>query len=101
MAAERPGQLGFATLFDSQGVPWDCYCVNSLVSIRPAVCHGKPVIAGTRVLVSTILGALAAGDSFETLMEDYPGLTRGDISAAIEFAGKVSDYQVSAYKVVG
>ncbi len=25
--------------------------------------HGKPVIAGSRVLVRTVLGALAAGDS--------------------------------------
>lgn len=73
--------------------------MNSLVSINPAVCHGKPVIVGSRVLVSTILGALAAGDPVESLMEDYPGLTREDISAALEFAGEVSDYQVSTYEV--
>ena len=41
------------------------------VSTDPAVCHGKPVIQGTRVLVSTILGALAGGDSRETIAEDY------------------------------
>ena len=38
------------------------------ISIDPAVCHGKPVIHGTRVLVSTILGALAGGDSREAIV---------------------------------
>ena len=33
------------------------------------VCHGKPVIAGTRVLVATILGALAGGDSVAEVAE--------------------------------
>jgi len=37
--------------------------MNDRVSIDPRVCHGKPVIRGTRVLVSTLLGALAGGDS--------------------------------------
>jgi uncharacterized protein (DUF433 family) len=46
------------------------------------VCHGKPVIAGTRVLVATILGALAGGDSVAEVAEDY-GLTASQISAAL------------------
>ncbi len=41
------------------------------ISIDPAVCHGKPVIEGTRVLLSTILGALAGGDSREMVAQDY------------------------------
>ena len=73
--------------------------MTSRVSISPLVCHGKPVVAGTRVLISTILGALAAGDTAEMLMEDYAGIVREDISAALEFAREMSDYQVSAYDV--
>ena len=73
--------------------------MTSRVSISPLVCHGKPVVAGTRVLISTILGALAAGDTAEMLLEDYPGIVREDISAALEFAREMSDYQVSAYDV--
>ena len=71
------------------------------ISIDPAVCHGKPVIKGTRVLVSTLLGALAGGDSIETVLEDYPSVTRADISAALEFAKELSDYQTSSYDLVG
>lgn len=74
--------------------------MNNRISIRPDVCHGKPVIAGTRVLVSSLLGALAGGDSFEMLIEDYPGIVREDIVAALEFASKLSDFQESVYEAV-
>lgn len=69
------------------------------ISIDPAVCHGKPVIQGTRVLVSTILGALAGGDSRETIAEDYE-ITQGQISATLQFASEMADMQVSAYEAV-
>ena len=69
------------------------------VSIDPAVCHGKPVIQRTRVLVSTILGALAGGDSRETIAEDYE-ITQEQISAALQFASEMADMQVSAYEAV-
>lgn len=52
------------------------------ISMDATVCHGKPVIAGTRVLVTTILGALAGGDSVAEVAEDY-GLTASQISAAL------------------
>lgn len=74
--------------------------MSNRISIRPDVCHGKPVIAGTRVLVSTLLGALAGGDSFEMLIEDYPGIVREDIVAALEFASKLSDFQELVYEAV-
>ena len=66
--------------------------VNHPISIDPGVCHGKPVIRGTRVLVSTLLGALAGGDSIAMLLEDYPNVTREDIAGALEFASQLSDY---------
>ncbi len=69
------------------------------ISIDPAVCHGKAVIAGTRVLVSTILGALAGGDSREMVAEDYD-LDLEQVSAALLFASDMADFQVSAYETV-
>ena len=44
------------------------------------------MIHGTRVLISTILGALGAGDSIDVILEDYPNITREDVDAALEFA---------------
>lgn len=65
----------------------------------PAVCHGKPVIEGTRVLVSTILGALAGGDTHEMVAEDYQ-VTTVQISAALEFAAGIADFQTASYDEV-
>lgn len=58
------------------------------------------MIRGTRVLVSTLLGALAGGDSIEMLLEDYPNIRREDVIAALEFASELSNYQESVYKAV-
>jgi uncharacterized protein (DUF433 family) len=74
--------------------------MNPRIQIDPKICHGKPVIRGTRVLVSTILGALSGGDTAETVLQDYPGITGDDIAAALEFAGRLSDYQISDYEAV-
>ncbi|MCW1884797.1 DUF433 domain-containing protein [Luteolibacter flavescens] len=74
--------------------------MNPRLQISPAVCHGKPVIRGTRVLVSTILGAMSGGDSLETILEDYPSITAEDVAAALEFASRLSDYQISEYEAV-
>ena len=73
--------------------------MNKRIQILQGVCHGKPAIAGTRVLVSTVLGALAAGDSTETILEDYPNFTREDIQAALEFAGDLSRFEEQAYEM--
>ena len=70
------------------------------LQIDANICHGKPVIRGTRVMISTLLGALGAGDSIETVLEDYPSITRADLEAALEFASRLSDYQASAYEAV-
>ena len=73
--------------------------MNSRISMDPCVCHGKPVIRGTRVLVSTLLGALAGGDSMEQIQEDYQ-VTKDDLVAALEFATEASEYQISSYEAV-
>ena len=56
------------------------------IEINPAICSGKPVIRGTRILVTSILSQLAAGESVEAIRKGFPGLTNYDIRAAIEFA---------------
>ena len=56
------------------------------IEIDPTVCSGKPVIRGSRILVTSILSQLAAGESFDAVRKDFPGLTDDDIKAAIEFA---------------
>jgi uncharacterized protein (DUF433 family) len=56
------------------------------VSVNPAVCHGKPCIKGTRIMVSIILDYLRAGESQEEILRQYPTLKPGDIDAALGYA---------------
>ena len=56
------------------------------VSIDPRVCHGKPCIQGTRIMVSIILDYLKAGESFDEIRRQYPALTDDDIRAALGYA---------------
>lgn len=47
--------------------------------------HGRPLIKGTRVPVTRVLGAVAAGMSFADVEREY-GVTTEDIRAAVAFA---------------
>jgi uncharacterized protein (DUF433 family) len=69
------------------------------ISIDPSICHGKPVIEGTRVLVSTILGALAGGDTRADISEDFV-ISLDQISAALQFASDMANLQVLSYESV-
>ena len=61
------------------------------IEIDPAICSGKPVIRGTRILVTSVLSQLAAGESFADVRKGFPGLSDEDIRAAIEFARESVD----------
>ena len=54
----------------------------------PAIMMGKPIIAGTRITVESILTRLAAGESIEQLLAAHPHLTREAIQAALAFAAE-------------
>ena len=57
--------------------------MNDRIVIDPHICHGKPVIRGTRMPVAQVVGSLAGGMSFEEVEQEY-GLTRDDIRAALK-----------------
>jgi uncharacterized protein (DUF433 family) len=59
--------------------------MNDRIVIDPAICHGKPIIRGTRTPVTVVLDALAGGDTFEMIQSDYD-ITADDIRACIAFA---------------
>jgi len=58
------------------------------ITIDPDVCHGKPVIRGLRYPVESLLEYLAAGDSLEDLLEEFPDLQREDLLACLDFAAR-------------
>lgn len=50
------------------------------------ICGGEPVFKGTRVTLRTVLASLAAGDSAQEILADFPSLKAEDVQAAIAFA---------------
>ena len=58
------------------------------IDIHPDICNGRPVIAGTRIPVQTIVEFLGAGDSIDEVLEAYPSIKREDVYACIQFAAK-------------
>lgn len=56
------------------------------IIINDEVRFGKPVIAGTRIAVADILSLLGAGYAINEIPEQYPGITKKDVLAAIEFS---------------
>ncbi len=56
----------------------------------PNICHGKPCIKGTRVMVSVILDSLAERASPAEILADYPSLQPEDIDAALGYAAALA-----------
>jgi uncharacterized protein (DUF433 family) len=56
------------------------------VSVDPRICHGKPCIKGTRIMVSIVLDYLQAGESRDEILRQYPTLRDQDIDAALGYA---------------
>jgi uncharacterized protein (DUF433 family) len=66
--------------------------MNERIVIDPKICHGKPVIKGTRMPVALVVGSLAGGMSFEDVQREYD-LTPEDIRAALKFASELVDQE--------
>ena len=56
------------------------------ITTNPAIFGGKPIIRGMRFAVEHVLAMLAAGDTPEKLLEEYPFLEAADIQACLAYA---------------
>lgn len=74
----------------AEAVEWKGWSVemNERIEINGQVHFGKPVIRGTRVPVTRVLGEVAAGTRWEEIAGQY-GITVEDIRAAVEFASSL------------
>ncbi len=71
-------------------VNWKDYIVST-----PDILKGKPRINGTRIPVSLILGYLAAGNSFDEIIKEFPDITREQIAACLDYARDLSEFEVA------
>jgi uncharacterized protein (DUF433 family) len=58
----------------------------SRIQVNPQIFGGKLIIRGVRIAVEHILGMLAAGDTPERVLQEYPFLEPEDIQACLAFA---------------
>jgi uncharacterized protein (DUF433 family) len=60
------------------------------IIVDPNVCHGKPCLLGTRIMVSILLDNLAAGVPEREILEAYPWVTPEDIRASLAYAAAMA-----------
>ena len=59
------------------------------IVIDPDILVGKPVVKGTRLAVEFIIDLLAQGWTEAEIQRNYPGITRLDIQACLNYASEV------------
>jgi uncharacterized protein (DUF433 family) len=65
------------------------------IVVDPEILVGKPVIKGTRIPVYLIIEFLANGLTQEEILYQYPTLKKEDIKAALLYASKCLDREVT------
>ncbi|MBF0121139.1 MAG: DUF433 domain-containing protein [Desulfobacterales bacterium] len=58
----------------------------SRITTNSKILGGKPIIKGTRISVEFILELLASDVSESEILQDYPHLSKEDISACLRYA---------------
>ena len=61
---------------------------RDIITIEPGKRSGKPCIRGMRITVYDVLSYLAAGMTYEEILEDLPYLTKEDILACLSYAAE-------------
>jgi uncharacterized protein (DUF433 family) len=63
--------------------------ISPHINIDPQICSGSPVITGTRIHVSIVVGSLAGGMTMQELMDEY-GLSTAQIQGALAYAADLT-----------
>jgi uncharacterized protein (DUF433 family) len=61
------------------------------ITVDPRVCTGKPCIRGLRFPVALLLGLLAAGETKDQIVAEYPYLEPEDIDEALQYAACLAE----------
>ncbi len=65
------------------------------IESTPDVIRGKPRIKGTRIPVSLILGYLAANQTPEDIITEFPDLKKAHITACLDYARELAEFEVA------
>jgi uncharacterized protein (DUF433 family) len=64
------------------------------ITFNPNQCGGRPCIRGMRIRVKDVLDMLAAGETEQTILADFPDLEPEDIRACLEYAAAQANHAV-------
>jgi len=64
--------------------------MDQIIIVDPEICNGRPVVAGTRITVETVLSYLSAGDTVDEVLDAHPNLTREGVLACLAYARRLS-----------
>jgi len=62
--------------------------IEDYIAVNQDICGGQPCFKGTRILLHLILEMLAAGETIQEILQDYPALSPTHIQAALLYAAK-------------
>ena len=62
---------------------------SPIISISDDIMGGTPVFVGTRVPIQTLLDYLKAGESIDDFLDGFPTVTKEQVIALLEEAGKL------------
>ena len=66
------------------------------ITTNPEQCGGRPCIRGLRIRVADVLELLAAGETAEEILVEYPYLEASDIGACLQYAVRRLDHPILA-----
>jgi uncharacterized protein (DUF433 family) len=64
------------------------------ITVEPGKLGGRPCIRGLRISVEAVVRLVAAGWSFDEILQDYPHLEREDITAALEYGAESTSVHI-------
>ncbi|HEX4694310.1 DUF433 domain-containing protein [Sphingomonas sp.] len=64
------------------------------IAVDPAVCGGRPTLAGTRMRVTDVLEMLAGGATAAQIAADFPYISEDDVRAVLAYAAGLADHPV-------
>jgi len=62
----------------------------------PQILRGKPCVKGTRIPAALVLGYLAAGETTDDIIREFPDLTPADVAACLDYARDLADFEAVA-----
>jgi uncharacterized protein (DUF433 family) len=65
----------------------------SRITVNAEIFGGKPIVRGRRLAVEHVFGMLAAGDTIDDLLREYPWLERDDVQACLVYAKRLVGHE--------